>query len=118
MPVQIADVKRVLMSVHQMNQAGLVVVLDKSMCYFKEKSTGKIIRIKYDGGRYYFDIWTKAAPEIKTNNKGSDDMDVDAVKQQQITQRQQQQHPQQSNIFWILSTDEEESGFRWQDMQH
>ena len=41
MPVQIADVKRVLMSVHKMNQAGLIVILDGRDSYFQERVTGK-----------------------------------------------------------------------------
>ena len=50
MPVQIAEVKRVLMSVHRMNQAGLIVILDGPRSYFQEKATGKITKLKYEGG--------------------------------------------------------------------
>ena len=38
MPIQIADVKRVLMSRHTMNQTGLKVVLDGKSSYFVEKN--------------------------------------------------------------------------------
>ena len=44
MPIQIADVKRVLMSVHKMNQAGLKVILDGKNSYFQERASGKIRR--------------------------------------------------------------------------
>ena len=41
MPIQIADVKRTLMSTHKMNQTGMKVVLDGINSYFIEKKTGK-----------------------------------------------------------------------------
>ena len=110
MPIQIADVKRVLMSVHKLNQAGLIVVLDGKFSYFKEKLSGKTTKLHYSGGRYYFDIWTEA-PKLQQEGArrqqqhqqpaNSDDMEVDEILRRQT-----------SNKFWILSTDgDENSGF-------
>ena len=47
MPIQIADVKKVLMSTHKMNETGLKVVLDGINSFFVEKSSGKTAPIKY-----------------------------------------------------------------------
>ena len=56
-PMQVADVKKVLMSTHNMNETGLKVVLDGEHSFFVEKGTGKSTPIRYEHGRYYFDIW-------------------------------------------------------------
>ena len=42
MPTQVADVKKVLMSTHNMNEQGLKVVPDVSHSFFVEKATGEI----------------------------------------------------------------------------
>ena len=99
------------MSVHKMSQAGLIVILDGRDSYFQEKVTGKKTKLKYEGGRYYFDIWTEAPKHEeskvdhqighKIRNSEPSDMEVDAVKR--------------SNRFWILGTDEGNSDFLRQD---
>ena len=60
MPIQVADVKDVLMSTHRMNETGLKVVLDGESSFFVEKSSGTSTPIKYENGRYFFDIWVPA----------------------------------------------------------
>ena len=68
MPIQRADVKRVLMSTHNMNQTGLKVVLDGMNSYFVEKHSGKSTPITYEYGKYYFDAWV---PGINTPTSSS-----------------------------------------------
>ena len=51
MPMQVADVKKVLMSTHKMNETGLKVVLDGSNSFFVEKQSGKSTPIEYENGR-------------------------------------------------------------------
>ena len=76
------------------------------------KMTGEITNIKYEGGKYYFDVWTEA-PKVQFKKEKEvvnyeDAMDVDQIKKQQ-----------RNNQFWILGTDGElvdDSGFKWQDM--
>ena len=41
MPMQVADVKKVLMSTHKMNETGLKVILDGENSFFVEKGTGE-----------------------------------------------------------------------------
>ena len=99
MPMQVADVKRVLMSTHKMNETGLKVVLDGANSFFVEKRSGKSTPIKYEQGKYHFDIW---APAIKTTKasstirKSEDDMDTSEVDKNK---------GRKNNQFWILGTD-------------
>ena len=99
--MQVADVKRVLMPTHKMNETGLKVVLAGINSFFVEKRSGTSTPIKYEHGKYYFDIW---APAIKTTRssaanhkeKNDDDMDTDGVDNYKNSQ---------DNRFWVLGTD-------------
>ena len=73
-PIQIADVKRVLMSNQTMNKAGLNVVLGGVKSYFIEEHSGKSTPIAHEHGKYYFDRW---APKIQPNNNWRNDNEVD-----------------------------------------
>ena len=95
--MQVADVKKVLMSTHKMNETGLRVVLDGVESYFIEKHSGKSTPIKYEQGRYYFDIWVPSS--IKKNDARkkhiNDDMQTDTI------------NPIISyNNCWVLGTDD------------
>ena len=48
MPIQISEVKRVLMSTHKMSKAGLKVVHDGPQSFFFEKSTGILTPLRYE----------------------------------------------------------------------
>ena len=98
MPMQVADVKRVLMSTHKMNETGLKVVLDGVNSYFVEKRTGKSTPIKYEHGKYLFDIW---APGVnhKSKKKNDDDMDTtDEVEYNKAFHKNKK--------FWVFGTDD------------
>ena len=82
-----------------MNEHGLNVVLDGSNSLFVEKSSGISTPIKYEHGRYYFDIWVQAPINKSIKQKGSDDMDtsnINRVKNKRI---------------WVLGTDDQSEGF-------
>ena len=97
MPIQIADVKNVLMSRHKMNETGLNVVLDGLNSFFVEKSTGQSTPIKYDNGRHFFDIWAPAPIKASVKQqRNDDDMDFDVI------------NKTKDNKYWVLGADEEE----------
>ena len=105
MPLQIADVRKVLMSTHRMNETGLKVVLDGNESFFIEKKSGKITPIKYEGGKYFFDIWTPSVKnkKIKERREDSDEMDCNqAAKARGISTR---------NRFEVLGTENDSQGF-------
>ena len=100
--MQVADVKKVLMSTHKMNQTGLRVVLDGEGSYFVEKSTGKSTPIKYEGGKYYFDIWAPADTNKRSiKTKSEDDMETDHISKIKNS----------GSRFWVLGTEDEISPF-------
>ena len=99
MPIQIADVKNVLMSTHKMNETGLKVVLDGSNIFFIDKASGRSTPIKYEHGRYDFDIWVQ--PPIKTCKKQKDDDDMDTSNINRV----------KGNRFWVLGADDQAEGF-------
>ena len=57
MVVQVADVIKPLASVHRMNEAGNVVVLDGEDSYTLNKQTGNVTPIAWEDGRFMFDMW-------------------------------------------------------------
>ena len=61
MKMQRAEVKKVLGSVHKMNQGGNVVVLDGERSYMQNKKTGQKTRIGYEEGQYVMYLWVPAA---------------------------------------------------------
>ena len=75
-PMQAADVKQALMSTHNMHQTGLRVVLDGKSSYVVEQPSGKTAPIKYEHGRYFFDIWAPA-PIKKHIKRQRDDSNMD-----------------------------------------
>ena len=104
MPMQVADVKRVLMSTHKMNDTGLNVVFDGENSFFVEKSSGKPTPTKYENGRYFFDIWTPAfIKKHDIKQKGNDDMDCSQFGKINSINRK--------NRFWVLGADDQEEGF-------
>ncbi len=60
---QRAEVKKVLGSVHKMNQGGNVVVLDGGKSYTQNKKTGQKTRIGYEEGQCVMYLWVPAAKE-------------------------------------------------------
>ena len=61
MRMQRAEVKKVLGSVHKMNQGGNVVVLDGEKSYTQNKKTGQKTRIGYEEGQCVMYLWVPAA---------------------------------------------------------
>ena len=111
MPIQLADVKKVLMSTHKMNETGLKVILDGENSYIVDKWTGRTTPIKYEHGRYFFDIWAPAP--IKNNIKkqtSSDDMDTSNNKIKGNMEANTNS-TQFSNRCWVLGTENEDEGF-------
>ena len=104
MPIQIADVKKVLMSTHRMNETGLKVVLDGENSFFVEKSSGKSTPIKYENGRYFFDIWVPASIKQRAPGQNSRKaMECDHLDKINSINRQ--------NRFWIFGADDQDEGF-------
>ena len=97
MPIQIADVKRVLMSTHEMNESGLKVVLDGINSYFVDKRSNKSSPIKYEHGKYFFDVWAPSADDKQRDKKVDDDGDVNM--------NPAFNKGDKSNQCWVLGTD-------------
>ena len=85
------------MSTHKMNETGFAVVLDGIDSFFIEKTTGKSTPIKYEHGRYDFDIWAPAINKSSIASKSSDDVDCG--------------HLGKNNKCWVLGADDEDEGF-------
>jgi len=94
--VQVADVKNTLGSVINMNRAGNVVVFDGNDSYVTNKATGKKIRIYVEGYQYVFYMW------VKVGYKPQVPMQVGAVNK--------------SNRYGVLSVDDDDEGFKGQDI--
>ena len=52
-----ADVRKVLGSVHKMNQGGNLVVLDGEHSYMKNKASGQKTKIHYEDGQRILYTW-------------------------------------------------------------
>ena len=101
MPIQVADVKKVLMSTHKMNETGLRVILDGENSNIVEKTSGISTPIKYENGRYYFDMWVPAPIKSRIKKKRENDMELD----------QFGNSINRGNRFWVLGTDDQYEGF-------
>ena len=56
MPIQAADVMKILASVHQMMHAGNRVVVDSEGSYIQHKQTGRRTEMRDDGGGFTFEM--------------------------------------------------------------
>jgi hypothetical protein len=59
MVMQVCDVKRVLGSVSRFVDAGIRVVFDEGGSYIHNKTSGKTMQLRREGGVYKFDLWVK-----------------------------------------------------------
>ena len=84
-----------------MNETGLKVVLDGLNIFFIERSSGRSTPIKYEHGRYYFDIWVQAPIKPPIKQKNDDDMELG----------QFGNNINKHNMFWFLGADDQEEGF-------
>ena len=100
MPLQIADVRKVLMSTHRMNETGLKVVLDGHESFFIEKTSGKSTPIRYESGKYFFDIWAPSIRDKKTRDRRVDDDAMDCNQTAKIS------GIRTKNRFEVLGTDQ------------
>ena len=63
LPVQVADVKKVLVSAAQVCSAGNICVLDvEGPSFIQNKSTGVATDVEFRGGEFKFDIWLANVP--------------------------------------------------------
>ena len=61
---------------------------------------GRLPPIKYEHGRYFFDIWAPAPiKKIAKKQQDSDDMDTSNI------------NIIKNNRFWVLGTDDQSEGF-------
>jgi hypothetical protein len=60
MRMTVADVQKVLGSVHKMNKGGNKVVLDGRNSYMENKANGRRTQIHYEDGQYILYLWVPA----------------------------------------------------------
>jgi hypothetical protein len=70
MRMTVADVHKVLGSVHKMNMGGNRVVLDGARSYMENKYNGKKTKIYYEDGQYMLYLWVPAGRATTQVDKG------------------------------------------------
>ena len=106
MKTQRAGVKKTLGSVRRVNQNGNAIVLDGKDSFMYNEVTGKVAKIEYENGQYYFNIWVKTAGQAK--NEGT----VNMVKDKQYGAKEK---VTKGNRYAALAVEEDEApGFPWQ----
>ena len=86
-----------------MNETGLQVELDGANSSLVGKDTVQSTPIKYEHGRYYFDICAPAMKKGIRKHNINNDMEVDEIDKLKTRMS--------NNQFWVLGTDSNEEGF-------
>jgi hypothetical protein len=71
MRMTVADVHKVLGSVHKMNMGGNRVVLDGARSYMENRNSGKKTKIHYEDGQFILYLWVPAGRQraVKEHNR-------------------------------------------------
>ena len=66
--VQVAPVRKPLLSAAKLNETGNIVVLDDEEAHIKNKRTGQITKLRKKGKEFVLDMWVKVNVDKKANH--------------------------------------------------